>query len=750
MEEEADASMPGMERNSSDRLVEGMSRDVWRRMALAGLLGLWMPHRGEGGVSAVWAHDGGEKVVRAELRATGQPEAVTNSVWDGSGIRLHGARNEVVSFNLVLEAATEEATGVSVAVSSLEGPRGTVLASTPAEGEGLFVWTNRQIEVFFVRYLEIKGLSRLSYETYDERHVPERMRRPWTGEGIGEGGWTDRPDHNQFYPDIAVPMELVPSFSIAAGENQSAWVDVYIPKDAPAGVYTGRVSIVEGGSATSAVPVLLQVRAFALPDEPVAKTMVFLGYRDINQRYLDEAWPNAGTTNDALSKVIRDRHFQMAHRHKISLIDGDPGAEIWEADRPRPEWEGRLSGGLFTRTNGYEGPGEGTGNGVFSIGTYGTWGWQDEGATGMWAHVDGWESWFASNAPGTERFLYLVDESSDYEQTETWAQWMEANPGPGSNLRSFATIPLPEAVAHVPSLDVAASWFTTGLSNLWEECAQSVRTNPAKRMFLYNGKRPSNGSFATEDDGIALRELAWVQYKKQIDRWFFWESTYYNNYQGGMGETRVFQSAFTFGAMGETNEVMGETGWNYSNGDGVLFYPGTDRVFPGDSYGVAGPFASLRLKQWRRGIQDVDYLALAATFDPGRVGEIVEELVPKAAWEYGVTDTNDPTWVRSDISWPTDPDRWEAARKELGDLIEQALSNQVVQFTRTDQDGEFSDELSWPVLGPGYRYTVEAATSMAEGAWTSMPGEWPQPETNWTIPSGELSGHHYFRVKAVP
>ena len=37
---------------------------------------------------------------------------------------------------------------------------------------------------------------------------------------------------------------------------------------------------------------------------------------------------------------------------------------------------------------------------------------------------------------------------------------------------------------------------------------------------------------------------------------------------------------------------------------------------------------------------------------------------------FSVEDPADPTWVRADISWPTDPDVWEAARLELAEIIE--------------------------------------------------------------------------------
>jgi hypothetical protein len=247
---------------------------------------------------------------------------------------------------------------------------------------------------------------------------------------------------------------------------------------------------------------------------------------------------------------------------------------------------------------------------------------------------------------------------------------MDDNPGPGQRLMPMATIGLPTAAEETPSLDVPTSWYSVGLTDVWKNAADSYAANPDKRFYMYNSNRPGSGSFAVEDEGVALRELAWGQYKMGVDRWFYWESTYYNNDQGNTGQTNVFQQAHTYGDFDEVDEVLAETGWNYLNGDGVLFYPGIDTRFPEDSYGVMGPFASLRLKHWRRGIQDVDYLALAAEIDAERTAQIVNEIVPKVLWEVGVSDPEDPTWVLADISWSTDPNVWEAARAELADIIE--------------------------------------------------------------------------------
>ena len=89
--------------------------------------------------------------------------------------------------------------------------------------------------------------------------------------------------------------------------------------------------------------------------------------------------------------------------------------------------------------------------------------------------------------------------------------------------------------------------------------------------------------------------------------------------------------------------ARGESGWDYTNGDGVLFYPGTDIHYTAQSYGVESPLPSLRLKHWRRGIQDADYLALADAVDSAVTQAIVARMIPKVLWEYGVANEEDPT-----------------------------------------------------------------------------------------------------------
>lgn len=599
----------------------------------------------------VWANSGEDKVTRDELRAIQGAPKVVNSVWNGQEITLFAARNETVAFNVVLE--------------SLQGTSDVSVKFAPFD--------KLKPELFYVRYLPIKGISKLAFDHYDERHVPQRFRRPHDSRsGQATGGWQDRPDHDKEYPDIAVPLSLHPKFDIAANTNQSIWCDVYVPQDLAAGIYTGELVVYSGEKEIRRIAVELEVLDFSLPAEPTARPFLYLSTGNINRRYLGEAFPHDFPTNlelNSRSRKIIDQHFQLAKQHGIALITEHVPIDLLE----NSGWIDRLSGALFTSDRGYQGRGQGIGNGVFSVGTYGEWKnyWQgsETSREKLQAACDAYVKWFKQQdfSTSTDVFLYLIDESDKFPWMEEKAQWVAK-----TMLPTLATLRAPHAVTQVPNLTICCSPVTIGMTAPWAEAVEELQTDPTRRFWMYNAYRPASGTLTTEDDGIALRELAWGQFKFRVERWFVWEGSYYNNFQGGTGETNVFKSAHVFGGIGGKDDVFGETGWNYQNGDGVLFYPGTDTVFPAESYGVDYPLASLRLKHWRRGIQDHDYLTLAAAIDPKGTEAIVDRMVPRVLWEIGVDNPDDPTYVTCDISWSTDPDQWEAARRELASIIEQS------------------------------------------------------------------------------
>ena len=222
--------------------------------------------------------------------------------------------------------------------------------------------------MFYTRYLQIQGLSYFGYNKWDERQIPVRFQRPHTDDGQASvnSGWRDRPDHDKYYPDPLVPLELVPTFDIAAGTNQSIWTDIYVPKSVPSGLYHGQLSIYEDGVITKTVTVSLNVYQFCLPDEPSLKTMAAVSPTDIMYRYVSNGqYRNWASADGRRTVDITDKYYQLFHRHKVSLV-GDN--ECPSNDRPCDTSLARLNGTLFTSDHGYDGPGVNTPLGVFLSG----------------------------------------------------------------------------------------------------------------------------------------------------------------------------------------------------------------------------------------------------------------------------------------------------------------------------------------------------------------------------------------------
>lgn len=623
-------------------------------------------------ITAVWANDGGDKVTPDELRASKRTENLTgtvvNRVWDGTGVNLFGARNETVSFNLVIEAKGTPASNVTVTLDTLTGPGNARIHSVATSGNGVFNYLNRPIELFYTRYLKITGLSFFGYNKWDERQIPARFRRPANAQGqpTDSLGWLGRPDHDKYYPDPLVPLELCQPFQINAGDNQSIWVDIFIDKNLPSGTYTGNLMIRENAEITQTVHVALSVKPFTLPDES-PRVFGNISNADVMHRFVNTSYVNWGSQDGRRVQAIMDRYYQLFHRHRMALIGEN---ECPVEDKPCDSSWSRLSGSLYTAANNYDGPGIGVPTGIFSIGTYGGWSWKDSRES-MWRHADSWASWFEGNLPGTDYFLYTQDEPQphDYANVEKWSRWIKENPGIGRNLTSFATIAPIYAQDNIPSLDIPVYSASIGGCLNVTPC-DNVKLNTAandayrnvgqRRLWAYNDNRPATGSLDTEDDGISPRVLGWSQFKMGIDKWFYW---FINLDQ----QTNLFQEATTWYYRDQFDFSLGMVGPTATNGNGILAYPGTDLFNPGDSYNVDGPFASVRMKNWRRGLQDYDYLEIASHIDNTAVAQILGRVLPKTMWEIAAPD---PTfYTAGGNSYSSDPDIWEGARSDLADII---------------------------------------------------------------------------------
>jgi hypothetical protein len=170
-----------------------------------------------------------------------------------------------------------------------------------------------------------------------------------------------------------------------------------------------------------------------------------------------------------------------------------------------------------------------------------------------------------------------------------------------------------------------------------------------EKIALYNGTRPAFGQPEALDNHLTDNRVnPWIAFKYDVDQFFLWSvgfvttidpprNVWVDNYDGQ-------PSSPTWGA-------------------GQYVYPGKDVAFPGESRGVDGPIVSMRMKNFRRGMQDYEYLWLARrTGVPEEtIKRIVGEIIPAALDE--VDQGGQPKYAGKGYLY-------EKARKELAELLE--------------------------------------------------------------------------------
>jgi hypothetical protein len=557
------------------------------------------PARAE--LAAVWALDDGTKITAGD---TAHPLARGNGVFSPAppAVTLFGLRNEIVAFQVVLQGGEAPTSGVTVTLDAV-GP----IDNRGATDDPDHYFVDRYIEIFEQRYLDIHERS------HNLTWLPSSDAEP-----AGPTGWV---------PDALVPHRG--PVRVPARQNRGIWVDIYIPRDAPAGVHRGTLTVAVDGQPCAlpacTLPIALEVLPVAVPDTAPVKTMLWATAvaTDEPARVMPRYFADYRQAPPAALDAIRRRHHHLARRYRVTLIgtEREPSEELGE----------RLTGAAFSRAAGYAGPGQGVGQDVCGIHVY--------GGKLTPAEARGWRAWLDAHAPGIDAFLYVVDEPSDpaaipgYNRVAADAEPIDA----------FVTTPYD---ARYDQFDVFAALPSH------HGRADAAARAAGKPFWVYNGVRPYSGSFAIDDVAISPRVNPWIQHAHGVPRWFYWEATYYEDFQGGRSHIDVFRDTPSF-----TNRHGDRV-----HGDGLLMYPGRDHLFPGSDLGVDRPLPSIRLANWRRGVQDVAYLQLVRAAGYGDlVDRLVATMLPRSLGD-GVRD-DDP------VSWPEDGERWLAARRALFETL---------------------------------------------------------------------------------
>jgi hypothetical protein len=266
-----------------------------------------------------------------------------------------------------------------------------------------------------------------------------------------------------------------------------------------------------------------------------------------------------------------------------------------------------------------------------------------------WAGSDAWKNWFIKNAPDVELNKYLFPDepawkgptgakgTGSMDTIRIQTNWTHSNPGPGRNIPCLVTNTIiPQLIGHVDFWSVSGEEATEAVT---PQALAYVRSL-GNKFGIYNGYRPGMGAVVTDVGATEFRVIPWIVWKYGIDQYFYWSVNFW-------GRINVFVNPFTF--------------QNRINGDGTFFYPGTDAQFPEESRKLDGPLSSIRMKNWRRGAQDYEYIWMAkqAGLD-NQMNAIVDKCIPSALWE---------AKGQNSVTWPEQGYRFDLYRKQLAILL---------------------------------------------------------------------------------
>jgi MYXO-CTERM domain-containing protein len=417
-----------------------------------------------------------------------------------------------------------------------------------------------------------------------------------------------------FQADALIPNRPAQS---KKGERGALWFDVTIPEKASPGMYESTLLLTANGAEVGKRTVRIRVLDAAMPYAAHA-VMAYYDPPNLDLRM-------GGRTAEAQLRALLHAHHVGSFHTTLTMAN-------LEADEPY------LSGAAYDPSK-YSGPGAGRGEGVVVLGAYGDLGEPAESKIPLLAQMVGkLDALKMTN----QAFLYAVDEDCASPWPAAWRQLLDANPATKA-LRVGAT-------CYTDPRSQKSDVVMTMPESLNPEAAEAARA-AGKQVWAYNGKRPFGGPMVIDTPAVDLRANAWIAERHGIPRWFYWEVSSWTRLGGGKTtdtDTDPYTVAESF-----RNRIG-----DYSNGDGILVYPGK-QVVPGMvDFGQDEVFPSVRLKNIRRGVQDAGYIQLSRAKDRAKADAVVERIVPVSMRA-----------ARGKAAWPTRGKDFLDARRELAEAF---------------------------------------------------------------------------------
>ncbi len=469
------------------------------------------------------------------------------------------------------------------------------------------------------------------------------------------------------YPDPLVPFRnpygapkpVALPFTLKPKQTRGIWVDVFVPEEALPGDATGTLQLLNGKQVELTLNLSLHVWNFALPRSVRLHAWIPLYWErlaaaenlDPKSMFLPQNWP------------VVLRYYQMAHQHGFvtQIANG--------VDQPDVEWNEKTGALLSIDWQAYDrcfGPiltgqafRDKTPPNLWKIGGWLWWGLREGdrpyfgGDYHTHAHLTAayrralrtYTRLFADHFKKKgwttpELFWYLIDEPDfkSFPQLKSIIRELtEAIHSGNPRVKHLVTISPGLNPDMIGAVDI---WATTA-STYWVPAMQA-RQKVGEETWFYQEHPPFVGGRSLAQNGLSLRTWAWIARRYDVDGIFLWV--------GDFWPQDVYTNA---------------KNWNEDYiSNGIIFYPG--RQLPQIGFpAIPGPVSSIRMKEWRRGMEDYAYFQLAGT----KAVPIVRSIIRSALnpQEYNPYWRH-PLWAHEG-EWSHNPRDWEMARRRLAQII---------------------------------------------------------------------------------
>lgn len=480
-----------------------------------------------------------------------------------------------------------------------------------------------------------------------------------------------------YYPDILIPT-VDPyydqttnawPFTVAASQNQSAWIDVHIPPAAPSGYYLGSITVKSGSTTLATMPVIIAVwqwpSAGNMPSTSSLHSWTEMGSNDACIQFFGGysscgSYPGASGSADKgvelsiidVGVLMLDHRWSAATPMYTTQSFASPGADIatyWE-----PFWNGTAAhtqtilAGAKEREATYP---------------YTTGGITSQGST----VAQNWATYFSS--AGYTNFLLAY--SADEPPATPWATVLSnANILHGTrpmisalgatdiaHMSANSALNAVDIIAVVTDImECASSNGCTGFESVGNQ--RSSYNNWLAGNCCGAGSPPRQlWSYISNDSQDSPTPATWPNYDidskpvgNRMNEWLTFKNTqtgelYFDiTYAWSNGTETPWTTVYYFGG----------------NGDGTLVYPssskGTNYVTAPGGRALANPIflPSIRLKNIRDGMQDYEYLNILNNNGQG-----------------SLVTTEIDSWITNSYTFETTGSGLQAARMALGKALHQ-------------------------------------------------------------------------------